>query len=833
MVRTVKKAVSAAMALVMTTGMFITGNGNVVKTYAEETTKPYVNSRYVEEIGDGQYSTGVAYDKGIILLSNVTSSTYADKTNLTDKISLSADSSFAYVDKDGIDHELKNEDENGKQRFDTIYGSLTQGYYQYNIVGKDSKLGVINDAGELITLNGQELYDNIYMYNADGIGHVFGLEQYTSDNIFDYTVVDESGKVLFTVNDCTNVKDFSKYMNQEYTAYFLLFEKADGTSTLMDFSGKIWHDGEHCKTSSVIRIADNSMSVLLSFDNSYGYYNYTTGEKFEKEGSLKRLYPGKSTLYLAVNNGQTIIYDSGMNEKYTLDGEYYYLNSINSTGNGKAIYILCDSDYKKLNILNKDGSKWFDSDSEIKMEATSIYSAEGGIFTLSDGNRYYVSDGGDIKIKLSDLQVKAHAKIREEIGNVRFSRLSYYTADFGLIFTYTMSDDGKQHSVVATKSSGYSEFEYIDEGLNGVHSGGTSSSSYGIIYRSETVDKDITLKNGNVVNCTRKLVKAYNRYENTMKEVEIPLTLYQNNQYIYYYSENGDFYSLTVKGFILNNKENQSQTHKDYKYQVNDTGSYIYSYYDGDQRKYKLYDNNDKEINIGLDELYSNPNYSNITLNLLNFYGKTKGYVSVSYYDNVDKKSMRKIYTYFGEYVMDFNSYFTGYYSGVAGNMYFANNTTYRFKDISKALNDSELKEDSTIKIGTIKGTEEKAFSGLKENSTIEDIRKELPKLDITVVDSKGNELAASKPIGTGCKIQVVKDGKVIDTATVVVKGDTDGSGTINVLDMEEVQKSILGIGEGLAGAYNEAARLTGKDKISVLDMEAIQKNILGLEMIN
>ena len=50
---------------------------------------------------------------------------------------------------------------------------------------------------------------------------------------------------------------------------------------------------------------------------------------------------------------------------------------------------------------------------------------------------------------------------------------------------------------------------------------------------------------------------------------------------------------------------------------------------------------------------------------------------------------------------------------------------------------------------------------------------------------------------------------------------------------MEEVQKSILGIGEGLTGAYNEAARLTGKDKISVLDMEAIQKNILGLEMIN
>ena len=50
---------------------------------------------------------------------------------------------------------------------------------------------------------------------------------------------------------------------------------------------------------------------------------------------------------------------------------------------------------------------------------------------------------------------------------------------------------------------------------------------------------------------------------------------------------------------------------------------------------------------------------------------------------------------------------------------------------------------------------------------------------------------------------------------------------------MEAVQKSILGIGEGLTGAYNEAAKLSESDKISVLDMEAIQKDILGLQKIN
>ena len=829
MVRTVKKAVSAAMALVMTTGMFITGNGNVVKTYADETTEPYVNSRYVEEIGDGHYSTGVAYDKGIVLVSNITDSTYADKTNLTDKISLSAESTFAFVDKDGIDHVLENKDENGNKRFDEIYGSLTQGYYKNNIVGKDSKLGVINDEGNFIKFNGQELFDDIYMYNADGVGYVYGLEQYTSNNVFDYTVVDESGKTLFVINDCTKVRVFSKYIGQEYTAFFLLFEKADGTSTLMDFSGKVWHDGEHCTNGNVIYITGNTMSVVLFFDNSYGYYNYSTGEKFEKEGTLKSTYANSKTQYIAVNSGQTIIYDSEMNEQFTLEGEYYGLGSINTTGNGKSLYILYDSNNKTVNILNKDGSKWFDSDSEI-LSNPSLYSGEGGIFTLSDKASYFVSDGGDIKIKLSDLQNKAADKLYEMTGSKRTTRVSYFTADFGMIFTFTMNEDGKQHSVIATKSSGYSEFEYIDEGLNGQNYGGSSLTSWGIVYRSETVDKDITLPSGKVVNCTGKLMKAYNRYKDTMEEIEIPLTLYIS-KYGTFYSENGYVYRLTADGFIYDTKNNPSQNTES-KYEINDMGTYIYSYYDGDQRKYKLCDNNDKEINVGLDELYNNSNYTSIYLSTFTFYGKTTGYVTVSYYDNLNKKRITKAYNYLGEYVMDISS-FRGYYSGHAGYIYFANNSAYRFKDISKALNDSELKEDSTIKIGTIKGTEEKAFSGLKENSTIEDIRKELPKLNITVIDSNGDELAASKPVGTGCKIQVVKDGKVIDTATVVVKGDTDGSGTIDVLDMEAVQKSILGIGEGLSGAYNEAARLTGNDTVSVLDMEAIQKNILGLEKIN
>ena len=105
---------------------------------------------------------------------------------------------------------------------------------------------------------------------------------------------------------------------------------------------------------------------------------------------------------------------------------------------------------------------------------------------------------------------------------------------------------------------------------------------------------------------------------------------------------------------------------------------------------------------------------------------------------------------------------------------------------------------------------------------------------NITVKSADGEELAADAAVGTGCVVELIKDNKVVDTVTVVVKGDTDGNGAIDVLDMEAIQKSILGIGDELTGAYKEAATLTeGADAITVLDMEAIQKDILGIANIN
>ena len=123
---------------------------------------------------------------------------------------------------------------------------------------------------------------------------------------------------------------------------------------------------------------------------------------------------------------------------------------------------------------------------------------------------------------------------------------------------------------------------------------------------------------------------------------------------------------------------------------------------------------------------------------------------------------------------------------------------------------------------------------GIADNTKVSEVKSQLAKGNIVIKNSEGNTVADNAVVGTGYTIEVVNNGKTVDSATVIIKGDADGNGTIDVLDMEVVQKAILGIGEDLSGVYKEAARLSATTgELSVLDMEIIQKDILGMSNIN
>lgn len=128
---------------------------------------------------------------------------------------------------------------------------------------------------------------------------------------------------------------------------------------------------------------------------------------------------------------------------------------------------------------------------------------------------------------------------------------------------------------------------------------------------------------------------------------------------------------------------------------------------------------------------------------------------------------------------------------------------------------------------------EDNILYGMLSGTKVSDlIYKLLGSADIKEDD--GNILSKNDIIATGNKVKVTTKDNMFYEYTISTKGDVDGSGTIDVLDMEAIQKSILGIGSELTGVYKKAALLSGDSKeISVLDMEAIQKDILGIEKIN
>ena len=121
-----------------------------------------------------------------------------------------------------------------------------------------------------------------------------------------------------------------------------------------------------------------------------------------------------------------------------------------------------------------------------------------------------------------------------------------------------------------------------------------------------------------------------------------------------------------------------------------------------------------------------------------------------------------------------------------------------------------------------------KTISSFQEGTTVSDIAGKYTG-PVQVKDTNDKVLDNSSKVGTGYKVTEQETGKVY---TTILRGDVNGDAIIDVLDMEAIQKSILGISP-LTGVYEQASDIDKDDQISVLDMEAIQKHVLGIEIIS
>lgn len=147
---------------------------------------------------------------------------------------------------------------------------------------------------------------------------------------------------------------------------------------------------------------------------------------------------------------------------------------------------------------------------------------------------------------------------------------------------------------------------------------------------------------------------------------------------------------------------------------------------------------------------------------------------------------------------------------------------------VVRKMEDYEISFDSPLTVNSLE------ISGIDYNeNTVANIKEKITtELEIEIVNNKNEILDDTDLIGTGSKIIVNEDGKILREYTIILYGDANGDGKINSVDLLVIQRHILEI-ESIEEIYKKASNINknGKNPTSV-DLLLIQRHILGLQII-
>ena len=147
---------------------------------------------------------------------------------------------------------------------------------------------------------------------------------------------------------------------------------------------------------------------------------------------------------------------------------------------------------------------------------------------------------------------------------------------------------------------------------------------------------------------------------------------------------------------------------------------------------------------------------------------------------------------------------------------------------VVRTMDDSEIHFDSSLTVNSLE------ISGIDYNqNTVADIKQKITTdLEIEIVNYKNEILQDTDLVGTGSKIRVKEDGKILRQYQIIVYGDADGDGKITSVDLLVLQRHILEI-EPMEAIFRKATNINknGKKPTSV-DLLLIQRHILGLQII-
>ncbi len=122
---------------------------------------------------------------------------------------------------------------------------------------------------------------------------------------------------------------------------------------------------------------------------------------------------------------------------------------------------------------------------------------------------------------------------------------------------------------------------------------------------------------------------------------------------------------------------------------------------------------------------------------------------------------------------------------------------------------------------------EEGLLRGVTSHTTVNELISEFENEGLEILNAAGQAAAGSEVIGTGAVINLYQSGEIIDTATIVVRGDLDGSGVVDTTDYMRLKAALRG-NFLFDEAQNKAADVDGNGLINTTDYMRIKAYFLG-----
>ena len=144
---------------------------------------------------------------------------------------------------------------------------------------------------------------------------------------------------------------------------------------------------------------------------------------------------------------------------------------------------------------------------------------------------------------------------------------------------------------------------------------------------------------------------------------------------------------------------------------------------------------------------------------------------------------------------------------------------------------DNSIKTELVIKDGSTLSKDGTDLMGVALGKNAKDVISQFDNENLSIYDFEGNALESSATVGTGCIVKLTVNGKVVDSLTVIVKGDVTGEGTIDATDYLRIKGEFIGTYK-LEDAFAKAADVDGNENIDGTDYLRIKSIFLGGNLI-